>query len=125
MSEFMLCWLGDAPYSCSMEVSTWSTACRTKRKFEILRLISDGAMVGGRVGLAAAGLVVLAGLVGAAPAVVPVYPLFMQCDPRWGGDEMGVNGPGERHVGQSVCVAARAIFTIARTGQPSVVRDVR
>jgi hypothetical protein len=24
------------------------------------------------------------------------YPLFMQCDPRWGNDTMGTNGDGER-----------------------------
>jgi len=26
----------------------------------------------------------------------PTYPLYKQCDPRWGSNEMGVPGPGER-----------------------------
>lgn len=32
----------------------------------------------------------------ASPEQKIVYPLFRQCDPAWGSNEMGVNGPGER-----------------------------
>eukprot|EP00042_Codosiga_hollandica_P033425 m.222825 g.222825 ORF g.222825 m.222825 type:complete len:360 (+) comp54184_c0_seq1:109-1188(+) len=33
---------------------------------------------------------------GAAQAFAPKFPFYLQCDPRWGNDEMGVPGPGER-----------------------------
>jgi hypothetical protein len=38
------------------------------------------------------------------------YPLFEQCDPRWGNDPMGVNGPGER---STICGEGCAMSSLA------------
>eukprot|EP00041_Stephanoeca_diplocostata_P017967 m.372513 g.372513 ORF g.372513 m.372513 type:complete len:405 (-) comp20874_c0_seq16:144-1358(-) len=38
------------------------------------------------------------------------YPRFMQCDSRWGSDEMGVNGPGER---ATICREGCAMSCVA------------
>ena len=38
------------------------------------------------------------------------YPLFKQCDPRWGGNEMGVAGAGER---STICGEGCAMSSLA------------
>ena len=38
------------------------------------------------------------------------YPLFKQCDSRWGGNEMGVNGTGER---STICGEGCAMTSLA------------
>ena len=38
------------------------------------------------------------------------YPLYKQCDPRWGADRMGVNGTGER---ATVCKEGCAMSSLA------------
>ena len=61
----------------------------------------------------------------AAGATPPAFPHYMQCDSRWGGDQMGVDGPGERdtvcHQGCAMsCVAmALAGYNLTLPGQQS------
>ena len=43
-------------------------------------------------------------------AVLPHFPLYTQCDPRWANDTMGVPGPGER---DTVCHQGCAMSCVA------------
>eukprot|EP00042_Codosiga_hollandica_P028586 m.151051 g.151051 ORF g.151051 m.151051 type:complete len:357 (+) comp52812_c0_seq2:78-1148(+) len=54
-------------------------------------------------------LVALA-LVGCSVGVPRSYPLYKQCDPRWGSDLMGVAGPGER---ATICAEGCAMSSLS------------
>jgi hypothetical protein len=41
---------------------------------------------------------------------VSTYPLYKQCDPRWGHDMMGINGTGHR---ASICAEGCAMSCVA------------
>lgn len=59
-----------------------------------------------------------------ASVVAPyTFPLFKQCDPRWGSDEMGVNGPGER---ATICKEGCAMtsVTMALAGLGVAINDM-
>lgn len=43
-------------------------------------------------------------------AVSPEFPLYKQCDERWGSQEMGVDGPGERN---TICHEGCAMSSVA------------
>lgn len=53
-------------------------------------------------------------LLGATNAIT--YPKYTQCDPRWGKDEMGVKGPGERAtICREGCAMTSATMMLAGT----------
>jgi Peptidase_C39 like family len=45
-----------------------------------------------------------------ATAILASYPLFKQCDPKWGNNEMGVNGNGER---STICGEGCAMTSVS------------